>query len=81
MAPMVVEYVTPTTAPGSEGVLMVTPWPMVTEIVVWTERWLGLLTSVTVKVGVNELADEGVPEIAPEVPIVKPAGNPVADQE
>ena len=43
-------------------------------------RWLGLLESVTVIVGVLVPAALGVPEIAPEELIVSPFGSPVADQ-
>lgn len=43
-------------------------------------RWFGTLESVTVIVGVEVPAAVGVPEIAPEELIVRPFGNPVADQ-
>ena len=42
--------------------------------------WLGVLESVTVMVGVLVPPALGVPEMAPEELIVRPAGSPVADQ-
>src|SRR5581483_11219652 len=43
-------------------------------------RWFGALESVRVKVGVLVPVDVGVPVIAPEEFIVRPAGNPLTDQ-
>jgi hypothetical protein len=45
-----------------------------------TLRWLGVLESVTVIEGVLVPAAVGVPEIAPEELMLRPAGSPVADQ-
>jgi hypothetical protein len=45
-----------------------------------TLRWLGVLESVTVIEGVLVPAAVGVPEIAPDELIERPAGSPVADQ-
>ena len=57
------------------------PAPIVMERVeVETLRWLGVLESVTVIEGVLVPAAVGVPEIAPEELMLKPAGSPVADQ-
>ena len=57
------------------------PVPIVMERVeVETLRWLGVLESVTVIEGVLVPAAVGVPEIAPEELMLKPAGSPVADQ-
>ena len=57
------------------------PAPIVMESVdVETLRWLGELESVTVIEGVLVPEAVGVPEIAPEELIVRPAGRPVAVQ-
>ena len=57
------------------------PVPIVMERVeVETLRWLGVLESVTVIEGVLVPAAVGVPEIAPDELIERPAGSPVADQ-
>jgi hypothetical protein len=45
-----------------------------------TLRWLGVLESVTVIEGVLVPAAVGVPEMAPEELMLRPAGRPVADQ-
>jgi hypothetical protein len=45
-----------------------------------TLRWLGVVESVTVIEGVLVPAAVGVPEIAPEELMLRPAGSPVADQ-
>ena len=44
-----------------------------------TVRWLGVAASVTVKVGVTVPIAVGVPEMAPDEFIVRPAGRPVTD--
>jgi hypothetical protein len=43
-------------------------------------RWVGVLESVTVMLGVLMPVAVGVPEMVPEELIVRPAGSPVADQ-
>ena len=43
-------------------------------------RWLGVLESVTVIEGVLVPVAVGVPEMAPEELMLRPAGSPVADQ-
>ena len=53
---------------------------MMERVEVETLRWLGVLESVTVIEGVLVPAAVGVPEIAPEELMLKPAGSPVADQ-
>jgi hypothetical protein len=45
-----------------------------------TLRWLGVLESVTVIEGVLVPAAVGVPDIAPEELMLRPAGSPVAVQ-
>jgi hypothetical protein len=52
---------------------------MVSEVVA-ALRWLGTLESVTVIEGVLVPVAVGVPEMAPDELIERPAGNPVADQ-
>ena len=65
---------------GSEPVVTDRPATMVIEReLVIAERWLGLVESVTVIVGVLEPTAAGVPEMAPEELIVRPLGSPVAD--
>ena len=60
---------------------MDTPGAIVIESVdVEAVRWLGLLESVTVIVGVLVPAALGVPEMAPEELMVRPLGSPLADQ-
>ena len=67
--------------PGKDAVLIDRPAPMVMESVdVEALSWLGVLESVTVMVGVLVPPALGVPEMAPEELIVRPAGSPVADQ-
>ena len=57
------------------------PAPMVMESeVAVAVRWVGLVESVTVIVGVLVPAAVGVPEIAPDELMLRPAGNPLADQ-
>ena len=57
------------------------PVPMVMESeVAVAVRWVGLVESVTVIVGVLVPAAVGVPEMAPEELMLRPAGRPVADQ-
>lgn len=57
------------------------PAEMVMEMAeVETLKWLGVLESVTEIVGVKVPAAVGVPEMAPEELIVRPLGNPRADQ-
>lgn len=43
-------------------------------------RWVGVLESVTVMVGVLAPIAFGVPEMAPEELIVRPLGSPVAEK-
>lgn len=65
---------------GSEPVVIDRPAAIVIESAdVEAERWLGLLESVTVIVGVLAPTAAGVPEIVPEELIVRPLGSPVAD--
>ena len=45
-----------------------------------TLRWVGVVESVTVMVGEVVPVAVGVPEMAPDKLIVRPAGSPVADQ-
>ena len=67
--------------PGKEAVLIDRPAPMLMEsVAIEALSWLGVLESVTVMVGVLVPPALGVPEIAPEELIVRPAGSPVADQ-
>jgi hypothetical protein len=67
--------------PGKVAVLIDKPAPMVMESVdVETLRWLGVLESVTVIDGVLVPAAVGVPEMAPEELMLRPAGSPVAVQ-
>jgi hypothetical protein len=66
---------------GKEAVPIDRPDPMVMESAdVETLSWVGVLESLTVIVGVLVPPALGVPEMAPEEPIVRPAGSPVADQ-
>ena len=66
---------------GKDGFVIDTPAAIVIERVEMDAlRWLGVLVSVTVIVGVLVPAALGVPEIAPEELIVRPFGYPVADQ-
>ena len=75
------EYAAPVKPLGSEAVLIDRPAPIVMESVdVETLRWLGALESVTVIEGVLAPEAVGVPEIAPEELMLRPAGNPVAVQ-
>ena len=48
--------------------------------VVVTLRWFGELESVNVKLGVTVPVAVGVPEMAPDEFMVRPAGSPVTDQ-
>ena len=67
--------------PGSELEVIDRPALIVIERVEMEAlRWLGLLESTTVMVGVLAPAALGVPEIVPEELIVRPLGRPVADQ-
>ena len=80
LAPIEAEYAAPTKPFGSDAVVIDGPAAIVMESdVVVTLRWLGELESVTVIEGVL-LPAVGVPEMAPEVLMLRPAGNPVADQ-
>ena len=75
------EYAAPVKPLGSEAVVIDRPAPIVMESVdVETLRWLGELESVTVIEGVLVPEAVGVPEMAPEELILRPAGSPVADQ-
>jgi len=67
--------------PGKTDVVIDGPAAIVidSEVVV-TLKWLGVLESVNVKLGVTVPVAVGVPEMAPEEFIVRPAGNPVTDQ-
>ena len=66
---------------GKDEVLIDRPAPMVMECeVVVTLRWVGVLESVTVMLGVLMPVAVGVPEMVPEELIARPAGSPVADQ-
>jgi hypothetical protein len=66
---------------AKELVLIDKPAPTVMESeVADAVRWVGLVESVTVIEGVLVPAAVGVPEIAPEELMLRPAGNPVADQ-
>ena len=67
--------------PGKDAVLIDRPAPMVMESVeVEALRWVGVVESVTVMVGEVVPAAVGVPEMAPEELMLRPVGNPVADQ-
>ena len=67
--------------PGKDAVLIDRPAPMVMESVdVETLRWVGVVESVTVMLGEVVPVAVGVPEIAPEELMLRPAGSPVADQ-
>lgn len=66
---------------GSEPVVIDRPVPIVMESVeIERLRWLGVVESVTVIVGVLAPTALGVPEMAPEELMVSPFGSPVADQ-
>jgi hypothetical protein len=66
---------------AKELVLIDRPAAMVmVSVDVETLRWLGVLESVTVIEGVLAPVAVGVPEIAPEELMLRPAGSPVADQ-
>ena len=60
--------------------MIVRPAPMVRERFAEALKRFGLVESVTEKLGVTVPAALGVPEIAPEELIVRPAGRPVAVQ-
>ena len=67
--------------PGKDAVLIDRPALMVMESVdVETLRWVGVVESVTVIEGVLVPVAVGVPEMAPDELMLKPAGSPVADQ-
>jgi hypothetical protein len=67
--------------PGKDAVLIDRPALMVMESVdVETLRWVGVVESVTVMLGEVVPVALGVPEMAPEELMLKPAGSPVADQ-
>ncbi len=80
-AVIVAAYTSPTIPAGKDGFVIDTPAAIVIESVEMDAlRWLGVLVSVTVIVGVLVPAALGVPEIAPEELIVRPLGRPDADQ-
>jgi hypothetical protein len=53
---------------------------VIESVEVVTLRWVGVVESVTVMVGEVVPVAVGVPEMAPEELIERPAGSPVADQ-
>ena len=81
LALKLVEYAAPT-KPGSRELLVIaTPAPMVMESALLVAvRWVPLVESVTVILRLLVPVAVGVPEIMPAVLMVKPFGNPLADQ-
>ncbi len=81
VAATVALYAVPTTPPGNDVVVMDGGAMIVIERLAVAVRCVGLVESVTVTTAVLVPAIVGVPLIAPlEALMVKPAGNPVADQ-
>jgi hypothetical protein len=74
------EYVAPVKPPGNDAVAIDRPAPTVMESeVADAVRWVGLVESVTVIVGVLVPVAVGVPEMTPEELMLRPVGRPVAD--
>jgi hypothetical protein len=74
------ENVAPVKPPGNDAVAIDRPAPTVMESeVADAVRWVGLVESVTVIVGVLVPVAVGVPEMTPEELMLRPVGRPVAD--